>query len=398
VRRKLLAGAVAALFALTSCAQPTGSDTAEGGERTTYKIGVLLPRSGTYATVGRQNEAGVELAVGEINSTGFLGEGKTLEVDVQDTGGEPARAIGVANRWTQQSDVLGVACCVFTNEAAAVAPVLPESGMAMVLNGSISKEPLKQPNVFRGFPLVQAGDTEVTQAALKAFSPKTAAVVFTQDNEGMVDAKNNVVGVLEQAGVKVESVGTQAADTSFAGPATQVADAKPDLTVVLLLGNANGQMIKELRDRGHEGPIVADTVASAKDVYNVGGDALVGSLMAIAFDPNSANAPTKNFIERWRAKFPDREPDQVGAIGYMSVWLLARAIKQSGGADRKAVADGLAKVGTVETPMGLLDYSVGQEPKKTDPFSLVQWSAEGGGTIVPWDGTAAGVQSRKASG
>ncbi|MGI5242224.1 ABC transporter substrate-binding protein [Dactylosporangium sp. CA-139066] len=355
-------------------------------------MGALVDLSGSFATVGKQGEAGIQLAVDEINETGFLGQGKKIEVDIQDTGGDPARSIGVATRWVQQPDILGASCCIFSNSAVAVAPILPKAGMPMVLNGSISTALVKTENVYRGFPLVQAGDTEVTEAAIKAIAPKTADVVFAQDNEGMVDAKTNIVNVLNAGGVKTKVVGTMLADTSYSGPASQIANEKPDMVVVLVVGNANGQVVKELRDRGYQGTIIADTVASAKDVYKVGGKALDGSLMAVAFDVNGTDERTKNFVDRWRKKFPDREPDQVGAINYQSIWLLARAIKQGGGkADRAAVLQGMKALTEVPTPMGQLQYGGSQEPKKTDKFALVQWSGDNGGTVVAWDGTKAGM-------
>ncbi|MHA6669215.1 ABC transporter substrate-binding protein [Homoserinimonas sp. A447] len=86
-RKTVIAGIAAigaAALVLTGCA-PTEPDAAPGGEDRdlTLKIGTLLPQTGGLAFLGPPEEAGVALAVKEINEAGL---GITVEVEYGDSG------------------------------------------------------------------------------------------------------------------------------------------------------------------------------------------------------------------------------------------------------------------------------------------------------------------------
>jgi branched-chain amino acid transport system substrate-binding protein len=352
------------------------------------RVAFLVESSGAGASMGSQAEAGVKLAVEEINETEFLGSGKDIHVDIVDTGGDPARALAAANRAVKDDRTVGVLCCLFTNLVAAITPVMEKAGVPLVTTGAIGEDLTKSDVVVRGAPLIQPATAQLVAATVNAFAPKTAVVVYTQDNEGMAADKDVAVGAFKDAGVDVSTVGTATADTNYSGPATQVLNKNADLILVDLLGNSNAAMIKELRDRGYNGTIMANTVVAAQEQWDAAGDALVGTLMPVAFNPTGESESVKNFVARWEEKYPERAVDQIAANGYSSTWLIARAIKEAGGdVSSASVLKSLGELDVVETPTGELKYGGNNgEPERVDKFDFVQWDAKG--EIVGWDGSA----------
>ena len=73
----------ASALVLSGCAAPAAEETSGPREPLTLKIGTILPQSGTLAFLGPPEEAGVALAVKEINEADL---GITVDVEYRDSG------------------------------------------------------------------------------------------------------------------------------------------------------------------------------------------------------------------------------------------------------------------------------------------------------------------------
>lgn len=361
------------------------SSSSSGAVHVTY----LVEASGAGASMGSQGKAGVKVALDEINSTHYLGDGVKLNISTEDTGGDPARAIAAATRAIKNKATVAVMCCLFSNSVAAVTPAAEKAGMPVITTGAIGADLTKSSVVYRGAPLIGPATEQLVAQTVTAFSPSSAVVVYTQDNEGMVGDQEVASKAFADAGVPVSAVGVASADTDFSGPATQVVSKHPDEVLVDLLGNANAAMVKELRDRGFKGKIMANTVTAAADEWNTAGQALTGTIMPVAFNPSATSDAVVNFMKLWQQANPKTQVDQIAANAYVSTWLVARAIKNAGSnPTRESVLKALGKLGTFDTITGRLKYEGGREPERTDRFDFVQWKADG--KLVTWDGSESG--------
>lgn len=352
----------------------------------TYKFGHIAVESGGTAFAGNQAVRGIKVAVDEINSSGFLGEGATLEITSVDGGGEPPTAIAEMTAFAADDEVLGIICCTFSSVANAILPTVEELGMPLVVYAAISPTVTESPNVFRSFPLSQPSTGELAVATVEAFQPKTAVVTITADNDGMINDAQANIDVLEDAGVEIlAKVDTFAADTEFSGPATQIIDLNPDIVYVAQLGATASPLIRELRQRGYQGEIVANLAIGVQAQYDVAGPAMDGAVFPIAFSKYSTDEASTNFIERYEAMFPDEQVDQFAAQGYQAAWMVAMGLRYGGEGTREALLDGLGQVKEANFPMGSLVWDEKGEPSKTDGWQFLQWSE---GEIIPWDGTA----------
>ncbi len=114
----------ASLFGLAGCA--SGDSSGEGGEEAvTYVVGFPALLSGPAAFAGVPIADGAKLAVKEINESGYLGEGSTIDLKIDDIKGDPAQAIALFNQYAADG-ASGILCCGLSSEAGALAPVITE--------------------------------------------------------------------------------------------------------------------------------------------------------------------------------------------------------------------------------------------------------------------------------
>lgn len=380
--RSVLALSVAAgLIALSACS----SSSDEGGDgATTYKVGFPALLTGPAAFAGVPIADGAKLAVEEINESGFLGEGSKIKLDIADIKGDPAQAIALYRQYVTDG-ASGVLCCGLSSEAGALAPLIKSSGVPGVVTSAILAGLADPPNVFR--PVILPAESggiydKFFDTVLPAENLKTAVVVVTSDNDGMVGDGKVMTEALKRNGVKIlKQVNTSAADTSFTGAATEIADLNPDVVVASMLGTPTALLAKSLRERNFDKRILTSYGVDSKQLFDSSSGGLANTLFAVPFAPGfTDNALATKFVTAYKAEHKS-DPDMYGAQGYTAMWLLAQGIKDAGSKDPKDVGKALAKITEQDTVYGTLTYKDGQA-SLVEPGSYLEWTAEG--TLAEW--------------
>ena len=361
---------------------------AEGLAPGTYTFGFVAITSGAVAFAGVPHENGLKLAVDEINASGFLGDGVTMEFLIEDAGGDQPTAISITDSYVANDDVLGIVCCALSSVAGAIQPNMEAAGIPWVDHAAIAPTITDPPNAFRSFPLSQPSTGQIAQAAIDAFQPAKVALAVTADNDGMQSDLKANTDVIEAAGVEIlDIVETFAEDTDLSGPATQVIALDPDVVFLAQLGNVEALMIQELRDRGYAGPIVANLAIATTETFEQVGDTLAGTVLPLAFFRGTPTPLVEEFVSKYESKY-DIDADIFASQGWQVAWYLARALKEGGEGTREAVLEGIKGIDTMETVFGTLTWDDRGEPS-VEKFTFVQWSADG--ELVVWDGTAEGL-------
>ena len=354
----------------------------------TYTFGFTAITSGAVAFAGVPHLNGLELAEREINASGFLGAGVTVEFLVEDAGGDQPAAIAINDTYIANDDVLGIVCCALSSVAGAIQPNIVAAGIPWVDHAAISPTITDPDNAFRSFPLSQPSTTAVATAAIAALAPANAVVVVTADNDGLLSDRDANLGALEAGNVEVLAVvDTFADDTDMSGAATQVIALGPEVVFLAMLGNTEVLMIQELRDRGYAGPIVGNLAIATSETFNQAGDTLVGTILPLAFFAGNSSQMVQDFSALYEAEY-DTMPDIFAAQGWQVAWFMATALKNGGEGSREAVLQGIRDIDSMETVFGNLTWDDRGEAT-IEEWTFVQWSADG--ELVLWDGTAAGI-------
>lgn len=382
-RAKALVAAVttAALVVLSGC-----SSSDEGGDDSTYLVGFPALTSGPAAFAGVPITEGAKLAAKEINDSGYLGEGAKVDLKIDDIKGDPAQAIALYKQYAADG-ASGVLCCGLSSEAGALAPMIEASKVPAIVTSAILAGLAKPPYLYR--PVVLPAEPggmydQFVDAVVPAEGIKTAVIVVTADNDGMVGDADVWEAALERNGVDVvKTINTNSTDTNFTQAATEIASLAPDAVVQSMLGTPSALMARALRERDFSKRILTSYGIDSKELFDASGGGLAGTLFAVPFQAGfTDNEMATKFTAAYKKAY-DKEPDMYGAQGYTAMWLLATALKEAGSKDPAEVAKALEGITSQDSVYGPLTYSGGQASLDA-PGSYLEWTEEG--TLAEWAG------------
>lgn len=381
---------LAVVLALGACssggAAGAQNSDGDGWAPGTYKIGVEALLSGPASFAGTPVVNGAKLAVEEINESGMLGDGVNLALDVQDAGGDFAKAVSVASDFVRNKEVYGVICCTISGEAGAVRSVLQAGKIPTVTSVALLDGMNAPPYLYRVALLPgkegQGHDQLVDQLLAKE-DIKTAVIANTADSQGQVAEFDRWKEKLEAEGVDVvRVVETFLADRDFTGPATTIAKLNPDLFLAGMYGDTGALMIDAVRDRGYEGKIISNFGISGEDAYKLGGESMDGAVFPTPFFDGIPNEKAQEFIKKYTAKY-DQAPDTFAVNGYMSAYLLAQGFLDATEYTREGIAQAMSRVSALpDMPVGKNGLTLKDGQAEIDEYFMVTWDH---GNTVLWN-------------
>ncbi|SEV80351.1 ABC transporter substrate-binding protein [Natrinema salifodinae] len=307
-----------------------------GGDEDTITIAGLQPYSGPFALYGDAHTAGVEFAMQEINDDGGLLD-KELEHVAEDTGSEPSEAATILNRLVEREGAV-----------AALGPVSSDVGVLTSENAEELEVPLY---------LHTAGDIEILSRDSR-YTFRTAlppAPAFIQAVADIIEGNGyETVGAInadyawgEAAEAAIERTFPDGIDlTMRRAPAGEsnfspyLRDMPGDLEVLVGSGHPPGlnDMFSQMLEVGLEPDLMTGAVDPPETNYNGIGDDVAngftfGHLPDVYSDEYREIAD--RFYEETGGYFG---PTQ--AAGYVTVHLIAEAIRQEESDDAADIAAG----------------------------------------------------------
>lgn len=348
----------------------TGSAQAED----VYKIGISAGLTGYAATVDRAWSDGVQVAVDALNAKGGV-MGRKLQVVVEDNHSNPQDAVTVYRKMMSSDEVnLFSSGCVSAGNAAA-APMVARSEIPMVLCSILPKD------VGWAFTTLPPAGFEV-ETRLAYLKDKTqirkVGVLHDPTPYALVqrDAAQKLAAKYGIEVVDVEAYKQEDADLSVQLSKMQAAGA--GAVIKIGLGGTTLTAAKNLKQLGSNMLLLTslEDLAVFKPVAEVLGDKFffVASPSQVydAYPDGPLKKAIGQFLEPWRAKYSDRDPNWASR-GWDSVMLAAAAIDKGKSFDGKAVRDSLEKITGFQGTTGTYDFSADQhQGVANNPFVLGQ--------------------------
>ncbi|GAA4725980.1 hypothetical protein GCM10023350_05860 [Nocardioides endophyticus] len=385
-RGQLVGGVVLAssLF-LAGCggtaAGPGGAGPSSGDELPeTVKVMVSVPLTGPAAFAGAEAEKGYELAAAEINESGFLGDGVTLEIDVRDTQASVQKAASDVTAAIADSEVTAVLGSLSSAEALAQSPIAEKQKMPIVYIQAGSPGVILGDYTYR-FPTPMSSyynilSEQIAKEGWTSIGMVYGAWVPTLKELGEVA----IPEMAEELGIEVtSSVATQQTTQDFSAPIKQVLESDPDVVSILQIGPANATAMQQLRQAGFDGPVLGNSSAGANTLEPAGENG-AGMIWPVDFAPGTDDPASIEFIEKYKTANNDEEPFPYAAEAYDATWFVAKAIEAAGSANRGAVKDAM-----VEMAGGTWTGALGSD------LSFEENSLKVNGTVIEWDGTRENV-------
>lgn len=373
-RLAVISVAVAALGGTAACGGEAASSTGtpESGIPQEIRLAAVHDLTGPVAFGGVGARDGAAVAIAEINSTGYLGDGVTLTIEENDAAGDIDRAVSEMTRVMNDPDVAAIIGPVAGQQAAAIAPVVEREKVPTVFTQAGADGVVIGDYTFRITP---------TMASFYHIAADYMAEEGLDDTVVVYNASYPTSTLLEESfrasaaenGIEiVETIAVQESTQDFTAQAGAVARLNPSAVNVLLAAPQTVTFVAQLRQAGYEGRLVGMSGHSGGNLVEAGEDA-VGMVYPVSFSPAQEDAGAKTFVELFEAEH-GRTPDLYAAEGYDAVWWIAHAIKEMGSADRQAIQEGLQRVAEkgFSGAMGDLTFDGNDSSVK--------------GTMVIWDG------------
>jgi len=350
-RRHVLKAAIAALV-LGHAAPSLAADN--------FKIGLIIPLTGPFASTGKQVEAACRLY---MQKNGDTVAGRKIELIVKDdTGVAPETTKRIAQELIVRDKVNVLAGFGLTPLALATAPVATESKTPMVvMAAATSIVTSKSPYIVRsGFTLPQVA-WPIAEWAAK-YGVKSVVTIVTDYAPGLDAEKTFVKRYTDGGGKVIESLRTPLRNADYAPFLQRVKDAKPDALFVFVPSGEGSAVMKQFADRGLKeagirmigtGDVVDD------DLLEGMGAPALGVITSFHYSAAHESPENKAYVESFM-KANKFRPNFHSVGGYDGMHVIYEALKKAG-----ANADGDK---LVEAMKGLA-WTSPRGPMRIDPES-----------------------------
>ena len=385
-RRLVVASALAAGLAVAALG--IAAPAARADDKV-IKIGALLPISGPGSYFGVQDKQGIELALEQLNKTGV--NGYKFEVHYEDSACSPLPATQAAKRLIEQykPDVaLGEEC---SDATLAIMPIMEQAKVPLINAGS-SAIKITQPGnpwTFRIFPDEVMQGNNIAANAYNKLNARTAVLLHENTNAGIGNANVFNEAFTKLGGKVLADIGFGRDVNDFTAIATRIAGlGQVDVIPTYTLEGQGLKITQALMQagvtRGGGGhAIQLGTIWLPFGFEQKAGQAALGYVRAVQFDPLDKRPLVQNFISAFKAKY-NQAPTHLNAHAYDQIMLIADAVKR-GATNAQSIRDGLAATKNLPAVTGTITFDAHNQNVSMDTIHYMETNPDLSWKALGWN-------------
>ncbi|MBN9461929.1 MAG: ABC transporter substrate-binding protein [Burkholderiales bacterium] len=354
-KRQALGVAVAAAMLAVA-----GTAAAQTGKP--YKVGFMLPYTGTYAALGNAIENGFKLYVEEQG--GKLG-GDPIEYVRVDDESDPAKATDNINKLIKRDQVDVVVGTVHSGVAMAMAKVAKDSGVLMIdpnAGADAVTGPMCAPNIFRSsFSNWQPAYAMGVEAAKRGY--KNAVTITWKYAAGEESANGFKEAFTKGGGKVIKDLTLPFPNVEFQALLTEIASLKPDVVYTFFAGGGAVKFVKDYAAAGLNKSIPLVGAGFLTDgTLDAQGEAAQGLLTTLHYADGLTNAKDKAFRLAY-AKAYKLQPDVYAMQGYDAAQILGAGLAAvKGDKSKKEAMIAAMEKARIDSPRGPFTLSKAHNP------------------------------------
>jgi branched-chain amino acid transport system substrate-binding protein len=153
--------------------------------------------------------------------------------------------------------------------------------------------------------------------------------VFYAQNDAFSKSETEVFQqAVRERGLTLTTVQkVQTTDTDFQTQVTAALNTKPDLVIISALAVDGGNLVRQLRQLGYRGPIIAGNGMNTRNIFPVCQKDCEGLTIAQAYSPALDTPINRQFREGYRRLNPGQEPPQFSAQAFAAFQVLTEALR-----------------------------------------------------------------------
>lgn len=326
------------------------------------KVGLMLPYSGTYASLGNAIENGFQLYVKEQG--GKLG-GREIELVKVDDESEPSKATDNINKLIKRDNVDLVVGSVHSGVAMAMAKVAKDTGTLLIVPNAGADAitgPMCAKNIYRtSFTNWQPGYAMGEQAAKNGV--KKVITVTWKYAAGEESVKGFKEGFEKNGGTVSKELTVPFPNVEFQSLLTEIAAAKPDAVYAFFAGAGAVKFVKDYAAAGLNRSIPLYGPGFLTDgTLEAQGSAANGMLTTLHYADGLNNKRDAAFRLAY-AKAYKMQPDVYAVQGYDAAQLLAIGLNATkGDISKKAEFEDAILKAKIDSPRGTITISKAHNP------------------------------------
>ena len=336
------------LAAASALASPLGAL----AQATPFRIGLLLPMTGPFASTGRQVDAAVKLWLAQNGSSVA---GRSIEVILKDDAGTADTTRRLAQELVVNDKVSVLAGFGLTPLALATAPIATQSKTPMVVMAAATS------SITEASPYIVRTSFTLPQVTLgiAEWAPKNGikkVVTLVSDYGPGIDAEKTFRERFGLNGGQVmESLRVPLRSPDFAPFLQKVRDAHPDAVFVFVPSGVGAQLMKQFAERGLDKAgikLIATGDVTDDDILNEMGDVALGVVTSHHYSAAHKSAANQKFVQAFGAANKGMRPNFMAVGGYDGMRVITKALEATRGKGDGAALLAAMKGQVFESPRG----------------------------------------------
>ena len=316
-----------------------------------FKVGLILPLTGPFASTGKQIEAGVRLYMAQQGATVA---GKKVELVVRDDTGTPDITKRIAQELVVNDKVNVLAGFGLTPLALATAPIATQSKTPLVVMAAATSSITEaSPYIIRSSFTVPQVVTALADWAGKNGVKKVVSLV-TDYGPGIDSEKYFKERFVANGGQVVETLRVPLRNPDFAPFLQKVRDARPDALFTFVPSGAGSALMKQFAERGLDKAgirMIAEGSVTDDDILDSMGEVAHGVVTSHHYSAAHNSPLNKKFVEAFQKANGGLRPNFMAVGGYDGMRVIYEAAKASKGGSGEALLNAM-KGQIFESPRG----------------------------------------------
>jgi len=306
-----------------------GCGSAAKDDSPVVKIGTTGPLTGPAAAYGLAVEAGMKIAVEEINALGGL----QFEFQAQDDEADGEKAVAAYNTLKDWGmDVFGGS--VTSGAAAAVAAEAVNDKMFMLTPSASAVEVAQAgSNVFQMCFTDPNQGASAAELMSQKWADATIGMIYDSSDPYSAGIADGFKAKAAELGldIAVETSFTSDSKADLSTQVTQCKDAGCDMVFLPFYYTEASQVLTYANTIGYDPTFFGcDGMDGILTVEGFDASLAEGLVLMTPFDPNATDDATKSFVEKFTANMDGLVPNQFAADGYDVVYAIYQAMTAAG--------------------------------------------------------------------
>lgn len=327
-----------------------------------YKVGLMLPASGTYAALGSAIENGFRLYVQQQG--GVLGN-RPIEFVTIDDESNPSKATDNINRLIKRDQVDAVVGTVHSGVAMAMVRAAKASDTLLIIpnaGAAVFTGALCAPNVFRtSFTNWQPAYAMGVAAAQRG--AKTAVTISWKYASGEESSDGFKEGFEQNGGKVIDQLYLPFPNVEFQPLITKIAALKPDATYAFFAGGGAVKFVKDYAAAGLKDSVALYSPGFLTEGTLEGQGEAAEGLFSVMHYGDGLDTPQDNAFRQAYVQAYGVVPDVYSVQGYDAAQLLAVGLEAvSGDTSRRSDMYAAMTAATIDSPRGPFTFSKSNNP------------------------------------